>query len=170
MLSTSHDSSNNNASFDAVAEYEKVFEQLSKPTPPKKFKWGKFLLTLLGIFLGIVIVLSAVLSLIEANVDHTGTTYYEEETYAEETYEDEPVDENSYGDDGDYYIVTVGANNRLSLREEPSEYSTKLDRIENGTRLYIDELDGNWGHTKYNGHEGWVCISENGDIYCTMME
>lgn len=165
MLSTSHDSSKSDASFDAVAEYEKVFEQFSKPKRPKKFKWSKFLLTLLGIFLGIVIVFSAVLALMDASVDHTKTDYYEEETYEEET-----LDEDAYEEDGDYYIVTVGTNNRLSLREEPSEYSTKLDRIENGTRLFIDELDGNWGHTKYNGQEGWVCISENGDLYCTMVE
>ncbi len=165
MLSNSHDPSKNDASFDAVSEYEKVFEQLSKPKPPKKFRWGKFFLTLLGIFFGIVVILSAVLSLMDARVDRTETNYYEEETYSDDT------DENTiYNEDGDYYIVTVGTNNRLSLREEPSEYSAKLDRIDNGTRLFIDEVDGNWGHTSYNDQEGWVCISENGDIYCTMVE
>lgn len=166
MLNTSHDSSSkSNASFDAVAEYEKAFEQFSRTKPPKKFRWGKFFLTLLGIFLGIVIVFSAVLALMEARVDRTHSDYYEEETYIDDTDED-----TAYENDGDYYIVTVGTNNRLSLRAEPSEYSAKLDRIDNGSRLYIDEIDGNWGHTTYGDQEGWVCMSENGDTYCTMVE
>lgn len=66
---------------------------------------------------------------------------------------------------GEYYRVSVGSGNRLSLRAKPDEDSAKLDRIDNGTRLYITEIRGNWGKTTYDGETGWVCMTQNGDRY-----
>lgn len=68
-------------------------------------------------------------------------------------------------DNGEYYRVAVGSGNRLSFRAKPDEDSTKLDRIDNGTRLYITEIRGNWGKTTYGGETGWVCMTQDGDRY-----
>lgn len=69
---------------------------------------------------------------------------------------------------GTWYIVSVGKNNRLSLRAEPDEDSFKLDRIDNGEWLFITEVRGDWGKTVYAGNDGWVCLRKNGEIYCVM--
>lgn len=86
----------------------------------------------------------------------------EERTTEPDIDEDEPEAEET----GEYYRVSVGRNNRLSLRALPDEDSTKLDRIDNGTRLYITEVRGNWGRTTYDGESGWVCLRKDGDTYC----
>lgn len=68
--------------------------------------------------------------------------------------------------DGVYYRVSVGYGNRLSFRALPDEDSTKLNRINNGTLLYITEVHGNWGKTTFEGESGWVCLRKDEDTYC----
>lgn len=69
-------------------------------------------------------------------------------------------------DSSEFYLVTVGDGNRLSLRSEPNENATKLDRIDNGTRLLITEVHNGWGKTTYNNQAGWVCIQNEDGTYC----
>lgn len=69
---------------------------------------------------------------------------------------------------GKYYVVSVGDGNRLSFRSEPNEDATKLDRIDNGTRLLVTEVQNNWGLTTYNGRTGWVCIQNEDGTYCVL--
>ncbi|MBQ8469421.1 MAG: SH3 domain-containing protein, partial [Clostridia bacterium] len=94
----------------------------------------------------------------------SGSSYSESTDYEETT--SRTTTQTTTEPDGTYYRVSVGRNNRLSLRALPDEDSTKLDRIDNGTGLYITELRGNWGRTTYDGQSGWVCISKDGDTYC----
>lgn len=98
----------------------------------------------------------------EEDYDEPETTTRRKTTEKRTTATDE--DETPTGD-GAYYRVSVGSGNRLSFRAKPDEDSTKLNRIDNGTRLYITEISGNWGKTTYDGETGWVCMTQDGDRY-----
>ena len=137
MKYRSNNSDSPKSSFNLLSEYEKAFVTKGILEQGKSEKLSSILLSIFVYVLLLLIVAS---------------------------------DQNSSLDiatEGEYYIVTVGHYNRLSLRLAPSDDSEKLDRIENGTRLLITEVQGNWGQTTYNGQTGWVCIqnSEDGDVY-----
>ena len=97
-------------------------------------------------------------------------------TYRSTSSYDQSVSLNSSEDlevnnsEGAYYRVSVGRGNRLSLRLAPTSDSQRLDRIDNGSLLYITTVQGNWCQTVYNGKTGWVCLSENGEAYCVIEE
>lgn len=110
----------------------------------------------------------------QSSADRTASYYdetfesdsYSEDTAAKRTTSTTRATTEADAETGEYYRVSVGKNNRLSLRAQPDENSKKLDRIDSGTRLYITEIRGNWGKTTYDGESGWVCLRMDGDTYC----
>lgn len=141
------------SSFDIVPEYEKEYEKRRQQNVKRRpFQWKRFFATLALI---LVLILVGLLVAYSFTDDYQSAGQTASPTVS------------SVQSNGEYYIVAVGKNNRLSLRSSPNDDSAKLDRINNGTRLLITEVQGNWGKTTYNGKTGWVCIqnSEDGDVY-----
>ncbi len=69
---------------------------------------------------------------------------------------------------GDYKVNTKSGVNVRSKANDTSS-KTKLGAATNGTSFTVDQISGNWGHTKSikctNGtREGWVCLD-----FCTQM-
>ena len=54
---------------------------------------------------------------------------------------------------GTYYVHDPAG---LYLREGPSTSTEKLALIGHKNKVYITEIDGDWGRTYYNGKAGWV--------------
>lgn len=46
----------------------------------------------------------------------------------------------------------------MRLRSGAGTGYTTLDVIPVGTQIYVTDIDGEWGYTKYNGKNGWVCL------------
>ena len=141
------------SSFDIVPEYEKEYEKRRQQNAKRRpFQWKRFFMTL-ALILALILIALLVLYSFTDGRQFAGQT-------ASTTM-------SSVQGNGEYYVVAVGKNNRLSLRSAPNDDAEKLDRINNGTRLLITEIQGNWGKTTYNGKTGWVCIhnSEDGDVY-----
>ena len=167
MKYRSNNSDSPKSSFNLLSEYEKAFVTKGILEQGKSEKLSSILLSIFVYVLLLLIVASILLSIFYHFVPHDMSSISEPVSHV---FQEESSDQNSSLDnatEGEYYIVTVGHYNRLSLRLAPSDDSEKLDRIENGTRLLITEVQGNWGQTTYNGQTGWVCIqnSEDGDVY-----
>lgn len=153
--------------FNLLSEYEKTFETKGILEQSKSEKLSSILLTIIGYLFLLLVVASILLSIFYHFVPYDKSSISES---VSQIYQEESSNQNSYLNnttDGEYYIVTVGHYNRLSLRLAPSDDSEKLGKIDNGTRLLITEVRGNWGQTTYDGQTGWVCIqnSEDGDVY-----
>lgn len=56
----------------------------------------------------------------------------------------------------EYAVVHTEDGNPLKLRPRPSTKYAYVDKIPDGTQLLISETDGDWAHTTYNGHDGYV--------------
>lgn len=50
------------------------------------------------------------------------------------------------------------ASSGLILRGSASTSGSYLDLIPNGTTVNVTSISGNWGYTKYNGQNGWICL------------
>lgn len=154
--------------YEIVDDYYRVFKTV-KHKEPRKLSLKKKLLILFTIIVVPIVLFEIthhIPSLLHKDSTPSDQTVVLQTTTRSYSFEDSEMVESQDELDGDYYIVSVGKGNRLSLRLAPSTESEKLDRIDNGTRLYIIAVQGNWGQTSYNGKTGWVCLQENGDQYC----
>lgn len=57
---------------------------------------------------------------------------------------------------GAYTVDLGGDGETLNLRSTNSSSGDLVTTIPEGTELTVDEVKGSWGHTSYNGFEGWV--------------
>lgn len=62
--------------------------------------------------------------------------------------------ETATSDSGSYIVATSS----LKLREQGTTESEILLVFDYGTELEIDKISDGWGHTHYNGYEGWVSM------------
>lgn len=53
------------------------------------------------------------------------------------------------------YFVNVDS---LNLRATAGIDSDIVDSLGNGAVIYVDKISGGWGHTVYNGKEGWISL------------
>ena len=59
------------------------------------------------------------------------------------------------------HIVNTDADYGIHFRNAPDKQNSDiLCDIPNGSELWIDEFSNGWGHTQYNGMEGWVHLSD----------
>lgn len=70
-----------------------------------------------------------------------------EETTVEET--------TSAADDSETYVVNTDG---LKLRTDIGTYNDIILELSEGTVLKIDRVSDGWGHTYYDGNEGWVSL------------
>ena len=55
-------------------------------------------------------------------------------------------------------IYEVTYSSGLRLRSGPGTGYTSLDIMPVGTQIYVTDINGEWGYTKYNGKTGWCCL------------
>ena len=72
----------------------------------------------------------------------------------EETTEPETTAENENGGAGNYIVNTDG----LRFRADIGTDSDILAELSYGTELTVDRVVDGWGHTYYDGNEGWVSL------------
>lgn len=53
------------------------------------------------------------------------------------------------------YVVNVDS---LNLRADASAGSSIVSSLNNGAVIYVDNVSNGWGHTVYNGKEGWISL------------
>lgn len=78
---------------------------------------------------------------------------YDYTEYSEDDTEDEP-------ESIPYYVTTE--TDPLNMRDYPRQESAIIGQIPNGADISVDSEYGNWGHTYWNGVDGWVNLD-----YCT---
>lgn len=141
-----------------LKEYDNQF--LNQPKKKPKFEKSKksILYWLLGILFALFVAAIVCYSL--------GWSLPEADTSSQSPGTVTQSGVSSSSESGTYYVVTVGKGNRLSFRSEPNENASKLDRIDNGTRLLITEVQDGWGKTTFNNQTGWVCLHNEDGIYC----
>lgn len=94
------------------------------------------------------------------SADSTSITAAESVPSETTEYYNQSITEETTQPQGDYYRVTVGYGNRLSLRSEPNENSAKLDSIDNGERLFVTEVRDDWGIQLITEYRvGFVCLN-----------
>ena len=72
----------------------------------------------------------------------------------EETTEPETTAENENGGPANYIVNTDG----LRFRADIGTDSDILAELSYGTELTVDRVVDGWGHTYYDGNEGWVSL------------
>ena len=82
------------------------------------------------------------------------TTEKTTEEPTEETTEPETTAENENGGAGNYIVNTDG----LRFRADIGTDSDILAELSYGTELTVDRVVDGWGHTYYDGNEGWVSL------------
>lgn len=90
----------------------------------------------------------------KATVKQTTTSKPKDETTAPTREETTSEPETTDSELGTYSVNTDG----LKLREEGTTASDVLFILDYGTTLEIDSVSDGWGHTHYNGYEGWVSL------------
>lgn len=55
-------------------------------------------------------------------------------------------------------IYEITYDSGLRLRSGPGTGYTTLEVMPKGTQIYVTDVDGEWGFTKYNGKTGWCCL------------
>ncbi len=53
------------------------------------------------------------------------------------------------------YVISVDT---LNLRSTAGIDGEIVSSLSNGTTVYVDKVSNGWGHTVYNGHEGWFSL------------
>lgn len=83
-------------------------------------------------------------------------TTAEEETTTEWTTETTETTSQTDGDSAGTYILS----DARTLRESP-EYNDDniILTVEGGNRVYVDSVDGYWGHISFDGESGWINLS-----------
>lgn len=56
------------------------------------------------------------------------------------------------------YTVKLSSGGSLNLRSEAGVGGTVVGSLTNGTVIYVDKVSNGWGHTVYNGKEGWFSL------------
>lgn len=56
------------------------------------------------------------------------------------------------------YTVKLSSGGSLNLRSEAGVGGTVVASLKNGTVVYVDKVSNGWGHTVYNGKEGWFSL------------
>lgn len=56
-----------------------------------------------------------------------------------------------------YYVVNTGSSN-LNIRSAPGDDNAILGRIPGNTRVYVSQVNGNWGRVTYEGTTGWISL------------
>ena len=90
---------------------------------------------------------------------------YETEAVEDEYYEDtEENEENSVEDtdeneeDSDYNSGYYRVDRYANLRGDAGMGDNVLGTVAEGDTVYVDDIDGAWGHVTYNGQEGWFYL------------
>ena len=55
-------------------------------------------------------------------------------------------------------IYEITYDSGMRLRSGAGTGYTTLDVIPVGTQIYVTDINGEWGYTKFNGKSGWVCL------------
>ncbi len=56
------------------------------------------------------------------------------------------------------YRTTASNGLSLNLRATPDTNSEIIDKIPDGTRVYVNTVTGDWGRINYNGKSGWISL------------
>lgn len=56
------------------------------------------------------------------------------------------------------YTVKLSSGGSLNLRSEAGTNGSIVSSLKNGTVVYVDKISNGWGHTVYNGKEGWFSL------------
>ncbi len=56
------------------------------------------------------------------------------------------------------YTVKLSSGGSLNLRSEAGVGGTVVGSLKNGAVIYVDKVSNGWGHTVYNGKEGWFSL------------
>lgn len=57
-----------------------------------------------------------------------------------------------------YAVGIYTLNDYMNLRASASTSAQVLTVIPNGTVVLVDKINGNWGHTTYDGKDGWMVL------------
>ena len=93
-----------------------------------------------------------------ARTDVTTATKPEETTTekpTEKTTEKTTVEETTTAEGADNYVVNTDG---LKLRTDAGTQNDIILELSEGTVLTIDRVSDGWGHTYYDGNEGWVSL------------
>lgn len=57
------------------------------------------------------------------------------------------------------YTVTLSEGGSLNLRNDAGMNGQIVSSLKNGSVVYVDKISNGWGHTVYNGTEGWFNLN-----------
>lgn len=105
-------------------------------------------------------------SAIKCTIDQLVSYYGRTNAYTLEGliwFEDEELTEAMGGSSGNLDssacgIYEITYESGMRLRSGPGTGYTTLDVMPKGTQIYVTEVNGEWGYTKYNGKNGWCCL------------
>lgn len=56
------------------------------------------------------------------------------------------------------YKITLSSGGSLNLRSDAGMEGEIVTSLKDGTVVYVDKVSNGWGHTVYNGQEGWFSL------------
>ena len=87
------------------------------------------------------------------------TTEKTTEETTEKTTEATDENEEETSKKSEYTSGTYTVNGDLNLRSSTStDYDNVVGAVPDGESVYVDSVDGKWGHVEYDGHEGWIYL------------
>lgn len=89
--------------------------------------------------------------------ENTTTSTTTEKSTSETSSTSESTSENKNYTTGTYKI-TLSSGGSLNLRSDSGMNGNIVASLKDGTVVYVDKVSNGWGHTVYNGTEGWFSL------------